>query len=48
MRRLTRENCDRLVRIPMEGLVESLNLSVTSGIVMFETRRQRRLAKEKA
>ncbi len=48
MRRLTRENCDRLVRIPMEGMVESLNLSVTSGIVMFETRRQRRIAKEKA
>jgi 23S rRNA (guanosine2251-2'-O)-methyltransferase len=48
MRRLTRENCDRLVRIPMEGMVESLNLSVTSGIVMFETRRQRRITKEKA
>lgn len=47
MRRLTRENCDRLVRIPMEGMVESLNLSVTSGIAMYETRRQRRLKKEK-
>lgn len=47
MRRLTRENCDRLVRIPMEGMVESFNLSVTSGILMFETCRQRRLAKEK-
>ena len=47
MRRLTRENCDRLVRIPMAGMVESLNLSVTSGILMFETCRQRRLAKEK-
>ena len=47
MRRLTRENCDRLVRIPMEGMVESLNLSVTSGILMFETCRQRRLVKEK-
>ncbi len=47
MRRLTRENCDRLVRIPMEGMVESLNLSVTSGIVMFETCRQRRMKKEK-
>ena len=42
MRRLTRENCDRLVRIPMEGMVESLNVSVTSGIVMYETCRQRR------
>ena len=48
MRRMTRENCDRLVRIPMEGMVESLNLSGTSGIVMFEPRRQRRIAKEKA
>lgn len=47
MRRLTRENCDRLVRIPMAGMVESLNLSVTSGILMFETCRQRRLVKEK-
>ncbi|MBY0578544.1 MAG: 23S rRNA (guanosine(2251)-2'-O)-methyltransferase RlmB [Burkholderiales bacterium] len=47
MRRLTRESCDRLVRIPMCGMVESLNLSVTSGILMFETCRQRRLSKEK-
>lgn len=47
MRRLTRETCDRLVRIPMSGMVESLNLSVTSGIVMFETCRQRRILKEK-
>lgn len=46
MRRLTRENCDRLVRIPMEGMVESLNLSVTSGILMFETCRQRRSRRE--
>ena len=46
MRRLTRENCDRLVRIPMKGMVESLNLSVTSGIIMFETCRQRRQKKE--
>lgn len=46
MRRLTRETCDRLVRIPMSGMVESLNLSVTSGIVMFETCRQRRMMKE--
>ena len=45
MRRLTRENCDRLVRIPMEGMVESLNVSVASGIVMFETCRQRRMKK---
>ena len=42
MRRLTRENCDLLVRIPMLGSVESLNVSVSAGIVLAETRRQRR------
>ncbi len=47
MRRLTRENCDRLVRIPMEGMVESLNVSVTSGILMYETCRQRRTRRGK-
>lgn len=41
MRRLTRETCDRLVSIPMLGSVESLNISVSAGICMFETRRQR-------
>ncbi len=43
LRRLVRETCDRLVRIPMGGLVESLNVSVATGIVMFEAERQRRL-----
>lgn len=43
MRRLTRENCDELVRIPMLGAVESLNVSVSAGICLAETRRQRRL-----
>jgi 23S rRNA (guanosine2251-2'-O)-methyltransferase len=43
MRRLTRENCDELVRIPMRGAVESLNLSVSAGICLAETRRQRQL-----
>jgi 23S rRNA (guanosine2251-2'-O)-methyltransferase len=41
MRRLTRENCDELVRIPMLGTVESLNVSVSAGICLAETRRQR-------
>jgi 23S rRNA (guanosine2251-2'-O)-methyltransferase len=41
MRRLTRETCDQLVRIPMQGSVESLNVSVSAGICLFETYRQR-------
>jgi 23S rRNA (guanosine2251-2'-O)-methyltransferase len=41
MRRLTREHCDELVRIPMHGSVESLNVSVSAGICLAETRRQR-------
>ncbi len=41
MRRLTRENCDELARIPMLGTVESLNASVSAGICLAETRRQR-------
>jgi 23S rRNA (guanosine2251-2'-O)-methyltransferase len=41
MRRLTRENCDVLVSIPMFGSVESLNVSVASGVCLFEARRQR-------
>lgn len=44
LRRLTRETCDGLVRIPMVGSVESLNVSVASGICLFEARRQRSLA----
>ena len=43
MRRLTRENCDELARIPMLGTVESLNVSVSAGICLAETRRQRLL-----
>jgi 23S rRNA (guanosine2251-2'-O)-methyltransferase len=43
MRRLTRENCDELARIPMRGTVESLNVSVSAGICLAETRRQREL-----
>ncbi len=41
MRRLTREACDFVVRIPMRGTVESLNVSVATGIVLFEALRQR-------
>jgi 23S rRNA (guanosine2251-2'-O)-methyltransferase len=41
MRRLTRENCDVLISIPMQGAVESLNVSVASGICLYEARRQR-------
>jgi 23S rRNA (guanosine2251-2'-O)-methyltransferase len=41
MRRLTRERCDFLVRIPMAGLVASLNVSVAAGVALFEARRQR-------
>jgi 23S rRNA (guanosine2251-2'-O)-methyltransferase len=43
MRRLTRESCDELVRIPMLGVVETLNVSVSAGICLAETRRQRQL-----
>ena len=42
MRRLTREHCDLLVRIPMFGAVESLNISVAAGVCLFEAVRQRR------
>lgn len=41
MRRLTRETCDVLVSIPMFGAVESLNVSVASGVCLYEGRRQR-------
>lgn len=45
MRRLTRENCDVLVSIPMHGAVESLNVSVASGVCLYEARRQRTFVK---
>lgn len=41
MRQLTRKTCDELVRIPMQGAVESLNVSVASGVCLFEALRQR-------
>ena len=40
MRRLTRESCDLLVRVPMRGQVESLNVSVAAGICLFESVRR--------
>lgn len=44
MRRLTREHCDSLARLPMVGTVESLNVSVACGVVLFEALRQRLLS----
>jgi 23S rRNA (guanosine2251-2'-O)-methyltransferase len=41
MRRLTREHCDHLVAIPMCGEVSSLNVSVATGVLLYEARRQR-------
>src|SRR5215831_12070496 len=41
MRRLTREHCDLLISIPMSGVVESLNVSVATGVVLYEAVRQR-------
>ena len=43
MRRLTREACDFVAKIPMRGGVESLNVSVATGVALFEALRQRRL-----
>ena len=42
MRQLTRKHCDELVRIPMSGAVESLNVSVAAGVCLYEAVRQRR------
>ena len=43
LRRLVRERCDRVVSIPMRGAVQSVNVSVAGGIVLFEAVRQRRV-----
>ncbi len=42
IRRLTAENCDHLVYIPMEGKIQSLNVSVATGVLLFEISRQRK------
>lgn len=42
LRHLTRETCDQLVKLPMAGVVESLNISVAAGVSLFEAVRQRR------
>ena len=42
LRRLTRENCDLLVKLPMAGVVSSLNVSVATGVCLFEAVRQRK------
>jgi tRNA C32,U32 (ribose-2'-O)-methylase TrmJ len=46
LRRLVREHCDELVSIPMLGSVQSLNVSVAAGVVLYETVRQRQPAVE--
>jgi 23S rRNA (guanosine2251-2'-O)-methyltransferase len=45
LRRLTKDSCDLLVSIPMMGSVESLNVSVASGVCLYEARRRRLLAR---
>jgi 23S rRNA (guanosine2251-2'-O)-methyltransferase len=47
LRRLVKETCDRVVKIPMLGEVESLNVSVAAGIALFEAVRQRQSALKK-
>ena len=44
LRQLTRKTCDELVSIPMKGAVESLNVSVASGICLYEAMRQQAMA----
>ncbi|HEY4127936.1 MAG TPA: TrmH family RNA methyltransferase, partial [Gammaproteobacteria bacterium] len=46
MRRLTKEHCDFLAKIPMGGNVESLNVSVATGVSLFEALRQRKAKKK--
>ncbi len=48
MRRLTREHCDFLVNLPMQGSVSSLNVSVATGVCLFEAQRQRMQSKKVA
>jgi len=46
LHRLVREHCDTLVRIPVAGRLESLNVSVAAGVLLYEARRQRSQAAE--
>lgn len=48
LHRLVRENCDTLVRIPVMGNLDSLNVSVASGVILYEARRQRSEAQQTA
>ena len=48
IRRLTREHCDYLAHLPMLGTVESLNVSVSAGICLYEALRQRQYARPRA
>ena len=45
LRRLVRERCDRLAAIPLYGAVDSLNVSVAAGVLLFEAARQRKVPK---
>jgi 23S rRNA (guanosine2251-2'-O)-methyltransferase len=45
LRQLTRETCDFLVRLPQRGTVESLNVSVATGMLLYEAIRQRKMPK---
>ena len=46
LHRLVEENCDALVKIPLSGKIESLNVSVAAGVILYEARRQRDLKNE--
>jgi 23S rRNA (guanosine2251-2'-O)-methyltransferase len=48
LHRLVRENCDALVKIPVHGQIESLNVSVATGIILYEALRQRSQSVEQA
>ena len=48
LRRLIRENCDFFISIPTMGHIDSLNVSVATGILLYETRRQQRSPKKKS
>ena len=47
LHRLVREHCDAVVRIPVLGHIESLNVSVATGVILYEALRQRSAGKSK-